>query len=491
MKKICLLLLIIRLFTLEPLYSQQSFELTFGTEGKEARLYTFENNGNYLTLGVHSADSIIHGMYSKINIISQDGIIIKEGTIAKQDTSVGISMGFPKSNGNYFIAGSLSDTATPYDYNVSYLCEVNPELDIVWEKMYTIPLPLYSDHSIENFLITPDHSVIIEGRIDTSIGMYNDLLYLAKYDLEGNQLGFRTYTDWKDYSTGSELIFKPDSTGFYLIGDVPIDYVATDWIEFDLDLNLIDSGLIEDSIGYMNTPLTVRRLQNGNMIMANRSSELNGGPYDDLEMRIIDQNFNLIKDTILYCDESVYVPDHRGMGFIDENNIWVVGFEPSFLFLPGTTIFYFFLFDSNLHLKGMKQYGGDTRYWFIDLLPTSDGGCLVTGIVPEYEGSHNNDNSIIKVMPDDVLTHAEETLALNDRDVLVYPNPFGSELKMETMRNGLTFKLFDSMGRLVHSVNMNDLPRTIIKTEHLLPGFYSYQITDKNRTIQSGKLMKQ
>jgi hypothetical protein len=35
------------------------------------------------------------------------------------------------------------------------------------------------------------------------------------------------------------------------------------------------------------------------------------------------------------------------------------------------------------------------------------------------------------------------------------------------------------------------LSLTIIKTEHLLPEFYSYQITDKNQTIQIGKLMKQ
>lgn len=485
------MLLIIQLFTLELLYSQQSFELIFGTEGKEARNYTFENNGNYITLGSHTSILKNMGRHAELNIINAEGHIIKEMAISKQDTNLSVSMGFAISNGNYFIAGRITDTATPDDYNVSYLCEVNPELDIVWEKMYTLPLAHYSDHSIENFLLTSDSMVIIEGRIDTSIGQWDDLLYLAKYDFDGNQLAFRTYTDWKDYSSGSDLIFKPDSTGFYLIGNVPIDYVATDWIEFDLDLNLIDHGLIEDSLSYLLTPLTVRRLQSGNIIMANRSSEPNAGPFDDLEMRIIDQNFNLVKDTILYCDESVYVPDHQGMGFIDENNIWVVGFEPSFLSLPGTTIFYFFLFDSDLHLKGMKMYGGNTRYWFFDLLATTDGGCLITGMVPEHEGTNIYDNYIIKVMPDDVLTHAEETPATNDWDVHIFPNPFHVALYIETIRNGLSFNLFDAMGRSVYRETMNNFTRTIIATEQLLPGFYYYQINDNNRAVQSGKLMKQ
>jgi len=476
------------------LYPQQSFELIFGIVGRESLRYSFEDNDCFISVGGRETEARFERQLPLILKTDLFGEIISEKILIKQDTSFSFGFGFVKPNGNYFLFGTLSDSITyEFDYNVTYICEMTPALDIVNEKMHTIPFPPHhSNHTLSNFLITPDNNIIVEGRIDTSLYGFNDILYLAKYDKEGNQISFNPFLEWHDLEVGSDLIFNDDSTGFYLFG--VLSYTVgflKHWIAFDLDFNIIENGQIENELSYFHAPLSVRRLSNGSMIMANQSSEINGNAVQDLEMRIIDTDLNLLKDTILYHDEYVNIPDHRGMGFMDENNIWVATYENNPTFLTGTEVFRFFIFDSNLRLKGVKVYGGSTRYWFFDLLVTSDGGCLLTGVVPEYEGSYSDDSYLIKVIPSDILTNAEETPFENDMDVYVYPNPFNNGLRTETMRTGLTFILFDQIGKPVISELINDIPHDVFNTEFLSSGFYIYQIFDNLRIIQNGKLIKE
>jgi hypothetical protein len=494
MKKLRFFTTIILIAFLNNSNAQNSFELTVSSEITSYLYHTFELNDDFISVGYKQSDLIYEGSGLLINRINQGGEITDEFSYYKQDTSFGLSFGFVKPDGNLYFAGLLDDSVNGWRYNVSYLCELNQEFEIVWEKMYEIPFPTHhSWHTIDNYLITSDNEIIVEGTIDTSLYGYDDILYLAKYNLEGNQLIFKPFMDWKDVVNGSDLIFNPDSTGFYLFGGLSYGSMGytKNWIEFDMEFNVIDHGLIEDGLCAIRAPLTVKRLANGNIIMANKGTLINPNQPHELEMRIMDQELNLLKDTVLLHDEYVNTPDHRGMGFIDENIIWVATYEmipPNFM---GTDVFRFFIFDANLNLKGMKVYGGDTRYWFFDLLATSDEGCLLTGIVPEYEGSDSFDSYMIKVMPTDIITHAEETPYENDMDVFVYPNPFGNELKTETMRTGLTLTLFDSMGRLVLKNQIGDVPYTVVSTGKLLPGLYYYQVSDKSVIIQSGKLLKE
>lgn len=470
--------------------TQQSFEVLVNTPENEGFVFTFEDfNSDIITVGGGNSDFGLYEGYPLILKINKWGGIIINKTFPKIDTIYSFKYGFQKANGNYFIMGTLTDTVLPNDFNITYLCELDTEFELVWEKMHPIP-EVYNNHYIINFLISPDSNIILQGRMDSSIYSYNDLLFFAKLDMDGNLLDFVQPENWKDYGVYGDLMFKPDSSGFYLIGDVNINYIPKDWIEFDNDLNMINYGEIEDWMSYMNTPLSVKWLTNGNMIIANRSSGITVPSTQDLEVRIVDQDFNMVKDTIIYYDEYVYIPVNKGLGFTDENNIWIATFQGSPTFLPGTEVFRFHIFDANLNLKGVKAYGCDTRYWFYDMIITSDGGCLITGMVPDYEGSWNNDGYIIKVMPQDILTYAEETLVKNDRDVFVYPNPFSNRLKIETIRENLEILIYDHFGKLVLSKKITDIPYSTFSTGHLHTGFYFYTIKSNNSVIQSGKLLK-
>lgn len=491
MNPVKLILFTVSIFYSLTVFNQQSFELVESTQESEAFVYTFEDfSKNYISIGARNTE---FGADSTSPIIAKydaSGNIIKIKELYKFDTTFSFKYGLQKKNGNYLILGTLSDIVTPKDNNVTYLCELSSILEIIWEKMYPIPTA-YIHHALVDFLIGPDSNIIVYGKADSSQYSSDDLIYTALFSMDGEKLDFRFYNDWRDFGVYNEMIFKPDSSGFYIIGDINKNYQPKDWLEIDNNLNIVSFGNIENNLSYLHSPLSSKWLSDGNMIIANLSSGITVPSYQDLEVRIVDPQFNLVRDTIIYYpNEHVYIPVNKGLDFDDENLIWVATFEAEYLFLPGTEVFNFHIFDSNLNLKGVKQYGGDRRYWFYALMVTSDGGCLLTGMVPDNDGSYNLDAYIIKVMPEDILTLSEETLYAFDKDVLVFPNPFSTEINCQTVRKDLTFNLFDMAGKFILSEEIDPIPNFSTPTGFINAGFYFYIIENDGRIIQSGKLLK-
>jgi len=489
MRYVKLLLFSIWFSLLANCFAQQSFEVRYSTPASEGFYSAFEDqNNDIIAIGSRNTEFGADSSCPLIVKLDKFGNIVQEKVLQKTNTTGLFKYGFQKHNGNYFIMGALSDSVTPKHENISYLCEFDPRLNLVWEKMYTLP-GKYHSHFIENFLITPDSNIIIQGRADSSLNGSNDNLYLSLFDMDGNLIEFKFYENWHDWGYG-DLLFKPDSSGFYLLGEIVEYSFPRDWIEFDYNLNFIGYGFTEDSLSYLLTPLSAKRLSNGNIFIANRSYGIQFPAYQDLEIRIVDPNFELLKDTIIFYDEYVYIPVNKGLDFTDQNNIWVGSFENTFPFFPGTEVFRLHIFDTEMKLKGVKEFGGDTRFWLYQLLATSDGGCLITGTVPDYEGSHNNDGYILKVMPEDILTHVEEIPDKNESEISVFPNPFSNYIQTETTQKGLVFNLFDYMSRQVFSGSIDDIQYSSINTIHLPSGLYYYSICYENNKMQSGKLLK-
>lgn len=473
------------------LFSQQSFELVYGTEMAEYFSSTFEDNdGNYISLGARKK---IYGQGPSSPIIvkiDNNGSILQDSIFTKQDTNYYFRFGFQKSNGNYFIIGTLSDSSLLFELDVTYFCELTPDFNLVWEKMYVIPQP-YIHHQIREVVMDPDGNVLIQGIADTSQYSYNDFMFISRINQQGDMLEFKMYENWADHGAYSEFLPNFDSTGYVIFGICTYGPgFAREWVEFDQDLEITGYVSIIDPEHIAVTPTCAKWLPNGNLITANRAS-MEPGADQDLYVKIMDQELNTLNDTLLYYDEQVYCPVMSGLDFTDENNIWVgsfVGIPPSF---SGSEVFRILIFDSEANLKGMKAYGGEMRYWFFNLFATSDGGCILTGVTPDYEGADNSNGYIIKVMPGDILTDAEETPFEFDMDVAVFPNPFSGSLHFESARKNLWVSLVDNTGKEVLNGELSGLSRTGLATNHLPPGFYYYNITDNGRTIQSGKLIKQ
>jgi len=114
----------------------------------------------------------------------------------------------------------------------------------------------------------------------------------------------------------------------------------------------------------------------------------------------------------------------------------------------------------------------------------------MTGTIPDFNGSYNDNGYIIKVLQEDIITHAEDTPITMDKDVMVYPNPFDKEIRFQTVRKNLTFELYDVSGKIIVSGDIDDHTESKISTGNLNHGIYFYTIQDDNRIIQSGKLIR-
>ena len=484
------LIIISLLFLNKLLFGQESFELYYNSNENEFLYYTFQNSaGNYISLGGKQIEFGPEPVSPIILSISSSGEIINENIFVKEDTSYSYRYGFQKENGNYLLLGTLTDSVSPYDYDITYVCEMTPELNLVWEKMHPLPEP-YNNHMLINYLFSPDSNLIIQGKADSSLYGYNDLLFTMMLDLNGNLLDFNFYEGWKDYGAYSEMIYNQDSTtiNFFGVFVRPISS-AVEWIEMDLDLNITDYLTEIDEEHPILDPVSIKKMPENRYIMGNLAI-VEPGTYYDLYLKIMDSELNTLKDTLILYPERTSMAEYNGIGFIDTNNIWIPTFVDVTTNFPGTEVFRFHIFDSNLNLKGIKEYGGDKRYWFFNMMVTSDGGCLLTGMVPDYDGSWNHDAYVIKVMPEDILTFAEETTFDFDRDAIVFPNPFSTEINIQTMRKNVLFNLYDVMGNLILSKEIYQIPNFTLSTGNINSGFYFYTIQYNSRIIQNGKLIK-
>lgn len=180
------------------------------------------------------------------------------------------------------------------------------------------------------------------------------------------------------------------------------------------------------------------------------------------------------------------------MDFVDEDMIWICTYNFDFPYFSGTEIFRVYIYDSEMNIKGMKTFGGNSRWWFEHLLATNDGGCVITGFTREEGGTQSGDYDIyiLKLAPDDILSKAEDTPLDNDRDVALYPNPVKDYLYIETARKNLNIRILDNLGK---EVCQQEISRTHdkINLNTLKGGIYYYMILDGHKIIQNGKLMIQ
>ncbi len=471
-------------------WPQQSYEIVTDKDSTEIGYCTFETNaGSIVSIGEISNKDIQNG-YKGLGFILKysDPADVQTSTFGKPDTSLVFQMGFQKENGNYIIIGRLSDSLSPeYSENI-YLCEITSEMGVVWEK--TFPAPAGYALYLSDFLIDGDNNIIIMSSM--RIPPYtNGYLFLTKFDMNGELLNSSFLPEY-DVRTYNDIILKLDGTGYTIIGMLNKSNIVRNWIDLDTSLNIVaEGGALENAL---QIAVTAKWLSDGNLFIVDGEGPETPGAYRDMMARVISPDLETtLCDTVFIDPDNVYIPVYDGMDFVYEDLIWTCTFNEDFPYFQGDETFKVYLFDSELNLKGMKVFGGDSRWWFFHLVATNDGGCIITGAKREPGGAELSDVDyyLIKVMPDDMITSAEETSFENDFDVAVFPNPFNNHLTTETMRENLVFSVFDSNGHKVLSGAVNNIPKTNFDSRNLIPGFYFYVITDKGRTIQCGKLIKQ
>jgi len=133
---------------------------------------------------------------------------------------------------------------------------------------------------------------------------------------------------------------------------------------------------------------------------------------------------------------------------VDPKSIWVCVFTDVPPHWSGTETYQIFNFDSQLHINGWKDFGGDTRFWLYQVIATSDGGCIVVGIIPESNGSVERDIYINKIVPEDVITGIGESNFIEKSQLSVTPNPLSNEIVIKTSLDDYQFLLLNLDGTI-------------------------------------------
>lgn len=474
------------------IFSQSSFETVITNVNSEGLHYSFETGfSSYISIGYDHPLSETSEPYSPLIVeIDNQGGVSGQHILAKTDTSYFFYYGMTKPNGNYYFIGLMSEPGEIHNRTIIYVCETTPDIQLVWEKYHPMPNEVTKTILI-HFLTLPDNSILFSGKADTLENYTNDFIFNGILDLDGNLQDFNFYIDpyFAEYGVYSDFLYNFDSTAYYSIGNftrgpygIPVSF-----IEMDLDFNITNYTEFFNG-SYFGTPLTSKWLPNGNLIIASRDNDY-WSETEGLLVQLFDPDFNFVKDTFMVRPGMVYLPVFNGMDYTDPNNIWIATYNAMGSPTPNE-VFHVEVFDSDLNLKGEKEYGGNKKkYWFYNLLATPDGGCLLTGLVPACDTCENNNGYLFKLMPEDIITHTHEHQSDNQFSIDVSPNPFNDFITIRSDKIGLSVQVYDFSGNLVIDSEMINQNFEINTTQFSF-GLYFYQIKHKYHVIKYGKLLK-
>lgn len=361
--------------------AQRAVEFIYDNDSSEVANSSFEtNSGCYIALGLirDKYSTVIHN--SALIIEFDEYSILKSRSFFKQDSSISFTYGFQKSNNNYFIVGSMRDSIqTGYSWSI-YLCEIDTEFNILWEKYYPVP---------EGYMLMLGDIVVDQwGQVvifsSLKIPPYSTkFLHLSKYDMEGNLLK-SNFLPNHEASFYDDMLLNQDGTGYQIIGRLNINGgLVRDYFEIDTALNVCETGMIINGGGSLNFTASGKWQHEEKLVICNTKTDSNTGAFHDLFMLLVDQQLNVIKDTVIFDQDAIYTPVHKGMDFIYEDLIWTCTFDYNIANFQSNHVFKVYLFDSELNVLGVKTFGGDSHWWLTHLCATTDGGCIITGMMRE------------------------------------------------------------------------------------------------------------
>ncbi|MEZ5199224.1 MAG: hypothetical protein R2764_23415 [Bacteroidales bacterium] len=374
------------LFIPYNLISQESFEFVIHDTLNTHGISTFTDSQDFIiTVGV-SGDSDSSEFYAMILKYTNENDIQKK-VFNKQDTVSLFKFGFLLSNGNYFLAGEIDDSEEYYRKNL-YIAEIDQDLNIVYEKIYGIPTE-YNNIWLYNLLLDADSNVIINAELNDSAPGNIKHHYFAKLNTQGDTLVTSINTQLGCHP-GSELVQKPDKSGYYVIGG----FFYSHMIKLDNDLNV--TGWIQTvASNCYSGSLGAKFLSSGDLIIGSLAAQEVPGAFYDLRVRVCDTTLIPNRDTVIFDEGYNFLPLYSGLDFINENNIWVATYPQLGDSYSEWEYGRIYIFDANLNVKGAKYFGGSTSLYLFSLKVLDDGGCIITGITPD-DGGKGYDDVFIK-----------------------------------------------------------------------------------------------
>lgn len=489
------------------LFSQNSFEVYYSTNQHETFKRIFvDTNDSFI--GVLSKNSYLNDFSNidSILCINIDGdLSFWDINLERNDTIFQLNDLIRDKFGNYIL--TLSGTHyLNYDSIVSYFdcfMKFDENKNLIYEK-------IFNRSHLFNFEIgaltstaliqLKDEGFLYSGIVKEFDGFINKAIYLVRLNNELDTL----YTKILPQYYGKYIMsitYNHDSSNFLLhktLGSYPDCNLVSGYHDgaLVLDTNQLDveSGIcynngVWNSIGgVFDAELT----STGDLIVAGQSVPY---PAESFPLSIFkyDSSLAIVKTNVLTDPDSSFYPgwvDNIDINTNDE--IFVSGaFDHGLAkFSSHYCKIYVAKLDTDLNVLSERYLGGDASYDVYSMAATTDGGCIIGGFKYDYQvnGEEEGDAFIIKTDPD-LWVDIEENNTIPIHSALCYPNPGNDILNIRTTSYNSDFMLFDEVGRLLLTTEINKLV-TEINTSKLKRGVYFWKLVRNKALVDRGKWIK-
>ena len=145
--------------------------------------------------------------------------------------------------------------------------------------------------------------------------------------------------------------------------------------------------------------------------------------------------------------------------------------------------------DYDLNVVWKKRFLTDEVYSPFSIATTTDGGCVVVGMVYDYNNERRCDLFVLKINADGTVG-TDEILVQDVRPYAYWPNPAKDELHLHYSPDvkPTQIELYDLQGRLVRS-QRNGLES--INLQGIAPGTYTMRVALEDGTVFTDKVVKE
>jgi len=386
---------------------------------------------------------------------------------------------------HFIVAGT---SGFPPDFNDNLLiAKIDTGLNMHWFKQY--PFEGYTGVGDIEILKTKEGTFFVGTITDRLWGIYG---HMFAYRFDDSFDTIRTKViDYLGNGQGvSKIVFSPDSSEIWTIGH-GIHSPDGSRVILDTLFNVIST---QDLLESLSPNMNIKWHTDSTLLLAGNYRHIGSSPQDnDIGITKTDTSFSELNFQYLGAPDTIDYPAwNNTIDFIYEDTIYYAGtHNVIFDFWPqGRSWIVVGQLDKDLQLRKERYYGGDAYYTTLDISCTNDGGCIVSALKYDYlTQDPEYDVVILKLSREDFLSNVGESNYTFLSESIIYPNPGGDKLNIETKSADALFRLYNSSGKLVIEKRIQD-KRSEFNVSELEPGIYLYQTLVDNKAVSSGKWVK-
>jgi hypothetical protein len=495
--KIYLLTIMLTLFFVQGIFSQETFLRKYPSTDEKNILSIFETDESQLIfcgrVYLNPSSSVRTGTMSKLT--STGELVVSKNHDYSNGNSLFAEIINTPTTGLYYLLGSQDSMSNNQTISKVFLQTIDDEMNVMSTREYGTWTD-YNNIAWDFEVMGDSIAYILSILIHQNTGKYNYLLIRA--DLTNENF---------DYYLPDDNIFKAATS---LIIDETNELVKVNYRIFYLtmypwnpianisyDLSNVEVVMPENEF-FSQTKLAKK--SDSTYLL---SAAFFDGNTQQRDLGIAEYN---LRDSLLKqikfpggIDSVTYPGAGRKNILVTSDYIWVMGWynclismspcqdEPTYIMLNKLT--------HDLELIEQIFYGGDGVYNPNDIIETSDNHIVVVGDFFDPHAVPYNchfDPFVLKVNSEGLIVNTQNNELPLAQEAIVFPNP-GSDylqVKLAVQHKTATLQLFDLNGRMVHTEEITgDMQR--VQTATLPAGIYPYRISTKDRVIGSGKWVKE